>query len=285
MLSAPRRGSGSSTKLRRHLAADARADRATRRRCTGMSARVCAPRDSSRAERGGDDRARDAQQVDHLVGRDLARGQVLGERRRGRPASRPPRFRLCASRTTPQSALIVRCTAPRSASGARHVLLAQHDRIGRHLDRRPARATSTPAIAPVDSGPTLPATIACTTRCAEHQAVEQRVGREPVRAVHAAARGLAARPQVRQRRRAVEVGDHTAGEVVRGRRDRQPVARGIEAGRPARLPDRREAAAGSRRSSSRRATGARRWSRPSSGGSRGPRRRAARGRRAGARRP
>ena len=75
----------------------------------------------------------------------------------------------------------------------------------------------------------------------EHQALEQRVRRQPVRAVHARARGLAARPQAGERRGAVEVGAHPAREVVRRGRDRQPVAASGRVRRAAGLPDRGEA--------------------------------------------
>src|SRR4029453_15991910 len=56
----------------------------------------------------------------------------------------------------------------------------------------------------------------------------QRVRRETVRAMDAGARDLAARPQAGQRAGAVEVGADAAAEVVRGRRDGEPVARWVE---------------------------------------------------------
>ena len=95
----------------------------------------------------------------------------------------------------------------------------------------------------------------------EDESVEQRVRREPVRAVHAGARRLAAGPQPRERRRAVEVGAHATGEVVGRRRDREPVG----AWDRARRPDTRARPSGtarrSRRSAWRRARGGRaRWS-------------------------
>ena len=60
--------------------------------------------------------------------------------------------------------------------------------------------------------------------CPEDHALEQRVGGEPVGSVDPGAGHLAHRPQSRQRRGAPQVGDHAPREVVRRRRDREPVA-------------------------------------------------------------
>ena len=128
----------------------------------GESRAVRAPRLLA-GQRGRDDRARHPHQVDDLVGRDLSRPEGRRPAARDRRASRRRIAGSGASRTTPQSADIVRCTAPRNAVGLRRPLLAEHDRIGRR-HRRSGGSESTPAIAPVGSGPSLPATIAVTTR-------------------------------------------------------------------------------------------------------------------------
>src|SRR3954452_1321231 len=77
-------------------------------------------------------------------------------------------------------------------------------------------------------------------RC-EHEPLEQRVGREAVRTVHARARRLPTRPQTGQRRRTVEVGTDTTREVVGGGCHGQPLARGVESDRATCGPDGREA--------------------------------------------
>ena len=70
----------------------------------------------------------------------------------------------------------------------------------------------------------------------KHEPLEQRVAREPVRAVQprgGAPRRTAYRPG--KRRAAVDVDAHAADQVVRGRRDRDEVAREVEARLAARL--------------------------------------------------
>ena len=113
----------------------------------------------------------------------------------------------------------------------------------------------------------------------EHHPLEQRVRREAVRAVHPGAGDLADGEEPRERRRAVEVGDDAAGEVVRRRSDREPVDLGVE---PRCGEARRRASGTSRRTPrarSRRARGGARRRAPSRRPSRGSRRRAARARR------
>jgi hypothetical protein len=75
----------------------------------------------------------------------------------------------------------------------------------------------------------------------EHHAVEQRIRREAVGAVHAVACRLAGCPQTRQRRSTVEIRDHATTQVVRRRCDRQPVAGRIEPDLLERGCDRRKA--------------------------------------------
>ena len=75
---------------------------------------------------------------------------------------------------------------------------------------------------------------------AEHQPFEQRVAGEPIRAVHARARDLAGGEQPGHRRAAVEIGLDAAHHVVRGRPDRNQIAREIEARLQARRGDRRK---------------------------------------------
>ena len=76
----------------------------------------------------------------------------------------------------------------------------------------------------------------------EDEPLQQRVGRETVRPVHAGARHLAAGVQARQRRAPGEVGDDPAHHVVRRRRHRDEVAPRIDArgaGRGAKIPGKR----------------------------------------------
>ncbi len=70
-----------------------------------------------------------------------------------------------------------------------------------------------------------PASTACAAAAlpgpaADHQALEQAVGRQPVRAVHAGAGHLARGEQPGQFGAAVHVGDHAAAAVVRARHHR-----------------------------------------------------------------
>ena len=74
----------------------------------------------------------------------------------------------------------------------------------------------------------------------EHQALEQRVGRQPVGAVHAGAGALAAGVQAGHAGAAVQVGAHAAAGVVRGRRDRDQLGHRVDAVRAAAREDRRE---------------------------------------------
>ena len=84
-------------------------------------------------------------------------------------------------------------------------------------------------------------TIAAPGARAEHQALEQRIAGETIRAVHARARDLAGREQAGHRRAAVEIGLDASHQVVRGRPDRKQVAREIEPGFQARRGDHRKA--------------------------------------------
>ena len=70
----------------------------------------------------------------------------------------------------------------------------------------------------------------------EHEALRQRVRGQPVGAVHARARALAHGVQAAERGAPAIVGDDPADHVVRGRRDRDQVARGSRPAR-ARLSD------------------------------------------------
>ena len=63
----------------------------------------------------------------------------------------------------------------------------------------------------------------------EHHPFEQRVGGQPVGAVHPGAGHLSHRPQTGQRSGAPQVGHHATREMVGRRRDRQPVVLGVEA--------------------------------------------------------
>ena len=75
----------------------------------------------------------------------------------------------------------------------------------------------------------------------EDEAFEQRVGGQPVGAVDAAARDLAGGVEARHARSGREVGGHTAGGVVLGRRDRDQLGDRVDAVLAADGEDRREA--------------------------------------------
>ena len=218
----------------------ARDEPAEQARRTGPGTRGgCASRATRFASRRRrDDRARDAQQVDDLVARDAARGRSSASLARSASVS-PASCRPSASRTTPQSDDITRCNAPRTSSGSVARSFGNTTGSASGGDRRP-RGRARRVIAPVDSRRLLARRGSPRHPPTEDEPVEQRVRREPVRAVHAAARDLAARPEVVERGRAVEVGDDAAREIVRGRRDGQPLLGRIEIGAQAREPDRRE---------------------------------------------
>jgi hypothetical protein len=74
----------------------------------------------------------------------------------------------------------------------------------------------------------------------EDHPFEERVRCQSVRPVNARASGLARRPQVRERRGAVEIGEHAAAQVMSCRRHREPVAGRVEADIPERPMDGRE---------------------------------------------
>ncbi len=75
----------------------------------------------------------------------------------------------------------------------------------------------------------------------EDEAFEERVGRQPVRAVHAGAGDLAARVQPRHGRASVQVRAHSARGVVRGRCHGDRLGHRVDAVRPAGGQDRGEA--------------------------------------------
>ena len=200
-----------------------RTGRAARSTRSGKSSRVCVPRDSSRAERRGRERPAD---------------------RRAGCAARSPRDRRPrtsdgrTSRTPCRLVAVAQHAGARRSSpaGARRARSgpARDRRRGLATDGRTCRAARSRRSTPVGFGPVLARDDRVHRTRREHEAVEQRVRREPVRAVHAGARGLAAGPEPGQRRRAVEVGRDATAEVVRGRRDREPVASAGRGRRPAR---------------------------------------------------
>ena len=75
---------------------------------------------------------------------------------------------------------------------------------------------------------------------AEHQSLEQRVGRQPVRAVQPGAGRFAGGKQPGQRRPAPHVGVDAAHHVVRRRADRNRIARDVDADLRAHRRDRRK---------------------------------------------
>jgi hypothetical protein len=75
----------------------------------------------------------------------------------------------------------------------------------------------------------------------EHQALEQRVARQAVRAVDAGARDLSRGKQPRDRRSPIEVGLNAAHLVVRRGSDRDRVPGRVDSVVGAELRDRREA--------------------------------------------
>ena len=165
-------------------------------------------------------------------------------------------------RTRPASRHSASRVARSGARQRRRRRRAARVRLGRAARRAPARAA----------------------RRAEHEALAERVRGEPVGAVQAGARGLADGVEARARvERAVEVGDDAAHHVVRGGRDRDELARRVEA-RLAQRARRRSGTAPGRRRACRGRPTARPSSRIGARRSRARPRRAARARRRSARR-
>jgi hypothetical protein len=76
--------------------------------------------------------------------------------------------------------------------------------------------------------------------CGEHHGLEQRVGGEPVGAVQAGRGHLADRPQAGNARAAACIGGDAAHVIMRGRRNRNELARRVDAGFAAQCIYRRE---------------------------------------------
>ena len=140
-----------------------------------------------------------------------------GDASTGRPAARPGPGRCRPTR------LIVACIADRPAGSAPgtgvRISSAGRDGGQRHLD------------ADRRGGP-----------LAHHQSLEQGVRREPVRAVQSGPGDLAHREQAGDRGAPVQIGQHAAAVVVRGRGDRDRVGRRVDAGQRAGRRHRRETA-------------------------------------------
>ena len=218
-----------------------------RRAVSSKSVRVWAPRLSSRARAAAHSRRPDGGQVAQLPRAEVVAGDLPGAR------AAPPR------RATRPSGARRRARSSCAAASSR---LGHDGRVGRRharaAGRRCRRRRAATAWRPVALGPVDAPVDRLDDPRAEHHAVEQRVRRQAVGALHAVAARLAGHPQAGQRRRAVEVGDDAAAAVVRGRRDRQPVAWRGRA-RPRRAPRRSSGTARrSARGRWRRATGARR---------------------------
>ena len=154
----------------------------------------------------------------------------------------------------------------------------------RRRRRRPRPSTA--RMAPVACGPDAARLDRLDDPGAEHHALEQRVRRQPVGAVHARAGDLARGPQPGQRRGAVEVGDDAAA------RGSAPPARSAASRRAGSRPtgrsadrDGREPLVEARRGRWRRATGGRRPGRACAGSSPATPRRGAGARRRSARPP
>ena len=194
---------------------------------------------------------------------DLLARRALTRRRGGRAGAgrRAARRRPSASRSRPAS----RHTASRVS------------RDGGGSDLGLGRAPALGAAAPARRAPRSAA------RRAEHEALRQRVGGEPVGAVQAGAGGLADRVEAGHAGAAVEVGDDAAHHVV-ARRGRRGRARSSGRGRPRAAPRRRWGSARGRRARMSRLDVRLAGSRRMRGGSRGRPRRAARARRRSARR-
>ena len=87
----------------------------------------------------------------------------------------------------------------------------------------PVRAPPATGLRPVDRGERQRGAVR------EDHALEQRVRREPVRAVQARVRALADRPEAGDRRAPVEVGRDAAADVVRGGDDGDRLRRDVDA--------------------------------------------------------
>ena len=224
---------------------------------SGKSRRVCDPRDSVALARRRDDRARHAQQVDDLVARD-ARGP--GGRRRA--AARSPSVSAASSQAVgvAHDAAVGRHHALHRAAhvgGIGRAFLRQHDGIGLGRDGRRAGRAHRSSRRSTPRSP-CPARIASTTRRPNTRPSSSEFDASrfaPCTPLHAASPHA---QRCGERRGAVEIGDDAAREVVRGRRDRQPVLGRVEARRAGTRTRSSGSGARSRRSSWRRATRGRR---------------------------
>ena len=193
--------------------------RARPRSSSAKSSRQWLPRVSSRASAACDQRGGDQVQVRGLPG--LGVGLVALPGGRGRPGRRRPEPAPFPTCSTPAFADIS-CWSGRTIAGSsspgpldRARGLGQRRQAARQGGRDPL---------------------------GEHQPLEQRVGRQPVGAVHAGAGRLAAGVQARHAGPAEQVGADAAAGVVRGRHDRDQVGDRIDAVLPAARQDRREPA-------------------------------------------
>ena len=164
-----------------------------------------------------------------------ARGSRSAGARRGSPRARAPTRRRSARAGTGRRAARAARSASRSMPASRHSAArvsrggtgfgpsaGRLARIGRRLRLGESRQRGA---------------------AAEHEALGERVRRQPVRAVQPVACALADRVEAAQRRPAVEVGRDPAHRVVRGGRDRHPLAVRVDADLVERVDDVREAAA------------------------------------------
>ena len=143
------------------------------------------------------------------------RGSPRARGRSGRSGGRAGRGRRSSSRRP----------SARARSG-RRAARARRGSAGGGRRRRLAASGSSRGIA----GGSAPRARRQRRPAAEHQALRQRVRRQPVGAVQPGAGALADREQPRQRRAPVEVGCDAAHRVVGGGRDRHELVRGVDAG-------------------------------------------------------
>ena len=189
---------------------------------SGWSVRTWQPRDSARAAAAASSARRGQREVGRLH---RPAGRRTGAA--AAPARRPSTGR-------PAAPTSVAADAGRRGSSSP---AARRGRQGRR------RAPGSGSVRPVAAAPS--SQFGADRRggpLPHHQTLEQRVGRQPVRAVQAGPGDLADREQSGHGGAAVQVGEHAAAVVVRGRGDRDRVGGRVDAGQRAGRGHRREAA-------------------------------------------
>ena len=200
---------------------------------SGKSVRWCAPRDSSR-------RSPDSSMVSPmssmLASSRAASSSVLNDRLvSATPALPDPLLQLRERLHALGHGRPGPVDAGRVLHDRLHLLADGRDPLGARLPAHDVVLDAAYLVGRLglDRGGAAPAVAAYSAAAragpgAEHEALRQRVGAEPVRPVDADAGGLAGGVQALQRRRAVDVGVDATHHVVHDRADRDQLVHGVD---------------------------------------------------------